>query len=83
MIELSDAEGFSLAIGLHTTLFGVRGVIGPTLGTLLYASGVLPLNGIFWLIAGLLAFGSCMMFLFARRGAPRARKASGATGGPV
>ncbi|MGD0725699.1 MAG: hypothetical protein ABSB63_09050 [Spirochaetia bacterium] len=71
MIALSDAFSFSLAIGLHWTLFGIRGVAGPSIGTFLYSTGALSLNGIFWLIAALLAFGSCMMMLFARRAFPR------------
>ena len=67
MITLSDPASFSLAIGVHTTLFGIRGLAGPWIGTLLYSSGALSLSAIFWLIAGLLAFGAVMMMLFARR----------------
>jgi hypothetical protein len=72
MIALTDASSFSLAIGLHWTLFGIRGVAGPTIGTWLYSTGVISLNGIFWLIAGLLGVGACMMMLFAKRAFPRA-----------
>jgi len=71
MIALSDASSFSLAIGLHWTLFGIRGLAGPSIGTFLYSTGALSLNGIFWLIAALLAFGAGMMMLFARRSFPR------------
>jgi hypothetical protein len=67
MISLSDASSFSLAIGLHWTLFGIRGMAGPSIGTFLYSSGILSLNGMFWLIAALLAVGACSMMLFARR----------------
>jgi len=73
MIALTDASSFSLAIGLHWTLFGIRGLAGPTIGTWLYASGALSLNGIFWLIAALLGAGSCMMMFFARRSFTRAK----------
>jgi hypothetical protein len=73
MIALTDASSFSLAIGLHWTLFGIRGLAGPTIGTWLYASGTLSLNGIFWLIATLLGAGSCMMMFFARRSFTRAK----------
>jgi hypothetical protein len=76
MIALTDASSFSLAIGLHWTLFGIRGVAGPTIGTWLYSTGALSLNGIFWLIAALLAFGSGMMVLFARRAIPRIPRAA-------
>jgi MFS family permease len=72
MIALSDASSFSLAVGLHWTLFGIRGLAGPSIGTFLYSSGALSLNGIFWLIAALLAFGSVAMLVFARRTFPRA-----------
>jgi hypothetical protein len=46
-------------------------VAGPTIGTWLYDSGALSLNLIFWLIAGLLGVGACMMLLFAKRAFPR------------
>ncbi len=66
MIALSDASSFSLAIGLHWTLFGIRGLAGPWIGTFLYSRGV-SLQAMFWLIAGLIAFGAVMMMAFARR----------------
>ncbi len=66
MIALVDRENFSLFIGFNTTLLGVRGLVGPSLGTLLYASGALPLPGIFLLIAGITAVGGIMLLLFSR-----------------
>jgi hypothetical protein len=71
MIALTDASAFSLAIGLHWTLFGIRGLAGPAIGTWLYSSGLLSLNDIFWLITGLLVLGSCLMMFYALRSSPR------------
>jgi MFS family permease len=67
MIELTDPSTFSLAIGVHTTLFGIRGVLGPALGTYLYSSTALKLPGIFWLIAALIGAGALLMLVFSRR----------------
>lgn len=75
ILDLSDARSFTLAFGLHTTLFGIRGTIGPTLGTLLYSAGV-PLHVIFLGIAAVIAIGGVMMLWFGRRG-PGARPARG------
>jgi len=70
LLDLSDARSFTLVVGLHTTLFGIRGTIGPTLGTLLYSSGV-PLNLIFLGIAAVIAVGGVLMLWFGRsRGHP-------------
>ncbi|HET6450476.1 MAG TPA: MFS transporter [Spirochaetia bacterium] len=66
MIELTDPAAFSLAFGVHTTLFGIRGVIGPALGTYLYATGLVSLPAIFWLIAAVLGAGAVMMAVFSR-----------------
>lgn len=66
MISLAEPSNFSLYVGVNTTLFGVRGMIGPSLGTLLYTTGALSLGNIFWLISGLLAFGAVVLFVFSR-----------------
>jgi len=66
LLDLSDARSFTLAVGMHYTLFGIRGTIGPTLGTLLYASGV-PLATIFLGIAAVIAVGGVLMLWFGRR----------------
>jgi MFS transporter, DHA1 family, staphyloferrin B biosynthesis exporter len=71
LIALSDASSFSLAFGLHWTLFGIRGLAGPALGTSLYSSGALSLSGMFWMIAGTLSLGAALMMVFARRGSTR------------
>jgi hypothetical protein len=54
-------------IGFNTTCFGIRGLVGPTIGTFLYSSGVLPLGGIFLMIAALLVAGGGFLLTFSRR----------------
>jgi len=66
LLDLSDARSFTLAVGMHYTLFGIRGTIGPTLGTLLYSSGV-PLATLFLGIAAVIAVGGFLMLWFGRR----------------
>lgn len=73
MLAVADGVNFSLYIGVHTTIFGIRGLIGPSIGTLVYARGVLPLEGIFYLIAGMIAIGGALMLFFARAVARRER----------
>ena len=72
IITLADRSRFSLYIGFHTTLFGIRGIIGPSLGTFLYSSGALPLTGIFWVIAAFIACGAGLLMAFSRRPGVRA-----------
>jgi hypothetical protein len=72
MIDLADRSNFSLSVGLSTTLFGLRGILGPSIGTLLYTGNVLPLRGIFWVIAGVILSGGVLMAVFSR-GRPRVR----------
>ena len=72
LLDLSDARSFTLAVGLHYTLFGIRGTIGPTLGTLLYSAGV-PMDTLFFGIAAVIALGGWMMLWFGRRHGSTAR----------
>jgi hypothetical protein len=71
IIALSDKANFSMYIGFNTTCFGIRGLIGPSIGTFLYSSGALPLGGIFLMISGLLAFGGGSLWVFSRKGGAR------------
>jgi hypothetical protein len=66
MISLAEPSNFSLYVGVNTTLFGVRGLIGPSIGTVLYATGALSLRGIFLMIAGILTCGAGVLFIFSR-----------------
>jgi hypothetical protein len=72
IITLADRSSFSLYIGFHTTLFGIRGIIGPSIGTFLYSSGALSLSGIFWVIAVFIACGAGLLMAFSRRQGTRA-----------
>jgi hypothetical protein len=67
MISLADASHFSLYFGFHTTMFGIRGIVGPSLGALLYTRSTLSLPWIFGLISGVIAVGGILMVVFARR----------------
>jgi MFS family permease len=75
MIALTDAATFSMALGLSTTLFGIRGILGPWVGTLLYSSGALPLQDIFFLIAGITTAGGVLLLVFSRGQRARRRAA--------
>jgi hypothetical protein len=75
MIALTGSQNFSVFMGLSTTLYGVRGLIGPSIGTLLYTSGAMSLDGILWMISGLLFLSSIGMFVFARKAGRRALEA--------
>ncbi len=66
IIALADRSNFSMYIGFNTTCFGIRGLIGPTIGTSVYSAGVLPLGGIFLMIAALLMIGCGSLWLFSR-----------------
>jgi MFS family permease len=72
IIALADRSNFSLYIGVNTTFFGIRGLVGPTVGTFLYSSGLLPLGWIFVAISALLAAGGVMLGVFSYRRDTRA-----------
>jgi MFS family permease len=67
ILRLADSDRFPLAMGLHTTLVGVRGLFGPGLGTWLYASGVASLPTIFWLMAAVALAGAAGMLWYSLR----------------
>lgn len=67
IIALADKSNFSMYIGFNTTCFGIRGLIGPSIGTFLYSSGTLPLGGIFLMISMLLGVGGTSLWVFSRK----------------
>jgi hypothetical protein len=71
IIALADKSNFSMYIGFNTTCFGIRGLIGPSIGTFLYSSGALPLGGIFLMISALLSVGGTALWVFSRKRAAR------------
>ncbi len=73
MISVAEPSNFAASAGMSTTLFGIRGTVGPTLGTLLYASGSMSLPTIFLLIAGVIALGGILLLFLPRKASGRAR----------
>jgi MFS family permease len=73
ILELASPDTFAVSFGFHTTLLGVRGIVGPAIGTLLYTSSGLSTAGIFWLVSGLTASGCVAMIPFARAQGRRVR----------
>jgi MFS family permease len=67
IMTLADPANFSLYFGVHVTLRGVRGLVGPTIGAALYESGALPMQGIFWAVSILVALAAAAMLVFSRR----------------
>ena len=67
ILRLADTDRFPIAMGLHTTLVGVRGLFGPGLGTWLYATGAASLATIFWLMAAVTLAGAAGMLWYSLR----------------
>jgi hypothetical protein len=67
IVRLADSGHFPIAMGLHTTLVGVRGRFGPGLGTWLYASGAVSLPAIFWLLAAVTLVGAAGLLWYSIR----------------
>ena len=67
IVRLADSGHFPIAMGLHTTLVGVRGLFGPGLGTWLYASGAVSLPTIFWLMAAVTLTGAAGLLWYSLR----------------
>jgi predicted MFS family arabinose efflux permease len=66
-IALAEPANFSLYMGVNTTLFGIRGIVGPWIGTLLYSSGALSIPQIFFGIAAIIALGAVLLVVFSRK----------------
>jgi hypothetical protein len=73
MISIAEMSNFSLYVGLNTTMFGIRGTVGPTLGTLLYATTGLSIPTILLLIAGVIALGGVFLLVLPRQASVRER----------
>ena len=70
LLRLADADRFPLAMGLHTTLVGVRGLFTPGFGTWLYASGTASLPVLFSLMAAVTMAGAAGMLWYSARFRP-------------
>jgi MFS family permease len=67
IVRLADSDRFPIAMGLHTTLIGVRGLFGPGFGTWLYASRAVSLPSIFWLMAAATLAGAAGLLWYSFR----------------
>ena len=56
-----------LYVSFHSTLVGVRGIIGPFIGNALYAGAGIDIATIFWIITAMGVVGVTGMFVFAVR----------------
>ena len=64
VILFTDEERLGLYMGLYFTLIGVRGIIGPAVGTWLYQSVGLSISGIYALSAYIEAAGAVLLLVF-------------------
>jgi hypothetical protein len=53
-------------VGIHNALWGLRGLVGPALGTLVVESGLLGLRPAFWTIAAISMVGALALQIFER-----------------
>jgi len=65
ILDLAAPERFILSYGLASMLIGIRGILGPILGTVLYANRLLTIAQITWLACGISLLGvGCLVLLF-------------------
>jgi hypothetical protein len=68
ILGLAGPGSVPVYIAFHNTLIGVRGLVGPYLGTALHDGAGLPIASVYWIITGVVAAGALVMaaFLFTR-----------------
>jgi MFS family permease len=64
ILLFADRSRLGLYMGLHNTLVGLRGLIGPALGTWLYEGMGMRIVDIYWLAFGLEAAGALLLAAF-------------------
>jgi MFS family permease len=64
LLLFGDQSRFGLYMGLHNTLVGLRGLIGPALGTWLYEGTGMRISGIYWLAFGIEIAGGALLLGF-------------------
>jgi MFS family permease len=64
ILLFADRTRFGLYMGLHNTLVGLRGLVGPALGSWLYERAGMRIIDIYWLAFGLELAGSALLALF-------------------
>ncbi|MGQ9629859.1 MAG: MFS transporter [bacterium] len=67
IMRFAGDRKLSLYIGFHSTMVGIRGIIGPFLGNFLFASVGLTTVQIYWLVFALTALGVLAMYIFVLR----------------
>jgi hypothetical protein len=66
IMEFAPGPELPAYIGIHNALWGIRGLAGPALGTLVVESGLLGLRPTLWMIAGLTLAGAAALQVFER-----------------
>ena len=64
ILLFADRSRLGLYMGLHNTLVGLRGLIGPALGTWLYEGMGVRIVDIYWVAFGLEAAGALLLAAF-------------------
>lgn len=67
IMELAPGSELAPYIGLHNALYGVRGLIGPALGTAIVQGGLLGIRPLLGLVAATTFVGAVMLQVFERR----------------
>jgi hypothetical protein len=65
VLSMCGKDDAPLCTGLHYLFIGVRGILGPVIGLLLYR--VMPIPMIYWTVAGLVIVGAIALAIYARR----------------
>jgi MFS family permease len=64
ILLFADQARVGLYMGMHSTLIGLRGLVGPALGSWLYEAGGMRIVDIYWLAFGLEIAGALLLGLF-------------------
>ncbi|MFW5871353.1 MAG: MFS transporter [Verrucomicrobiota bacterium] len=63
VLNMSRGNSAHLYVGIHYLLLGIRGLLGPTLGVVLYKAGMEP-QQIYWLVAAVVLAGGSALLIF-------------------
>jgi hypothetical protein len=64
MIGLAGPGQLPVYIAFHNSLVGVRGLVGPYLGTALHDGVGLSVTSVYWIITGVAVAGVALMAIF-------------------
>jgi hypothetical protein len=65
VLSMCGKDDVPICTGLHYLFIGVRGILGPIIGLLLYR--IMPIPMIYWTVAGLVLVGAIALGCYARR----------------